>query len=1134
MPRPVAGYDLWVVSPEAPVSEAEQDRRSIAEPEPGPPGQQRWMLGAVVAALLGLLLYLAIQYTGPSTVSDERLEAEALEAVEAGRALEAAEHYAELASRAMDSRERAQWLLEQASAYEQAEEGAQAVSVLREASQLDIGEEDLQKRIVLRLGGLLAATGEHQGAHDIYAEIVASPESSPEYLALALLGMSDALIDLGDPQGAQAAVSEALGRYPDHPEVALATGRRLAEILTARDRGREALVVLEALPGQDWEPLEQASWLLARARIHDRVQDFDAALTLYDQALQVVGEEGEVAAITRFEVAALRFRRGDLEPARQQLEALDVEGLPHELRGHVKLELAEVLRHQGHAERSQALYREVIDGWDSLEDLVATAREGLGALLVSSLDGDAALEDFFTALAAGGDDAQAAADVLLGHGNGQLSRGESEPALATFERIRGSVDDGSHWATAADHGRAAALAQLDRNHDALELLRELRSQCEPEQRLVIDAQIADTMLRSGQLEQAQAAFESLLEVSEATGFDSSAAKLGLAGVARAHEHYEEAIGLYQQVATSPQASEQQVDALQGMANLYLELERDEESMAAYRQLVELLDTDSPALSTIRMSMAEIYARRGDIERERALWQGLMAEGLGPRELARARIRLVELDMATASELADTAGLEAALAALVALRSDPDIPDDHQPDVVFGQVVCLFELGRYEQAVTVIEGAIGEDQAGPDPDVFLTLKEQAQAALRGEPLDPDLEGMPAPGSGPSDEEWEALLARVGAACQLRDAGEYEAAMNQFVDLLGVVEDLPTLASIQRELASTQAAMGDLEAARATLKASIADYGELEEAVFAATLALAELDLRESDPASALLRLRGLEPPDEGHALWKLELQARAHSTAGDTEAALSTWREAIELAQSDPAGSVVAWTGLGDLYIQMGEPDRALDAFQRAAVLAPDGPPRDQARLRAAMVALEGGDLVEADQTLQDLEADATDPESRLQVALARSALHQEGGDWQAALEAVKALSLDAVGPDYQAQIVDARCVAMLALGQVDEARAAYQDLARRWPEHPEVDAVTTFGLAEVDAAAGRIDAAAERYRGLVARSSDRFRQGQALLRLAQLFENHGQQDDARAVYTRVRDEYEDEPELAATAAGALE
>jgi TolA-binding protein len=85
-----------------------------------------------------------------------------------------------------------------------------------------------------------------------------------------------------------------------------------------------------------------------------------------------------------------------------------------------------------------------------------------------------------------------------------------------------------------------------------------------------------------------------------------------------------------------------------------------------------------------------------------------------------------------------------------------------------------------------------------------------------------------------------------------------------------------------------------------------------------------------------------------------------------------------------------------------------------------------------------------------------------------------------------------------------------------------------------VDAVSSFGLAEAAAASGDLSASAEIYQDFVTRCRDRFRQGQALLRLGQLYENHGEAELAKQTYKQVAVDYADEPELAASAAAALD
>ncbi len=1130
-PEPAAAEPAPAADPASTDPTPPRDSPPIAAPEPPPAGQPRWLLGAIVAVGLGLLLYLAIQYTGPSTVSDENLEDQAVEAVEEGRAIEAARHYGELAERAMDPRERAAWRLEQAAALVLADDPETALHVLAAAGQLDYGDEDLRLRIALREAGLLASLGRHEQALAAYTDITDEPSTSPEYLASALVGVGDAHGRLEQPELGTAALEAALGRYPDNPEVALALGRRLAEAFMARDRGTEGLACLQMLPGASWDPLEHASWLLAQARVLDGLGDFDQALALYDEALQVVGQQGDVALVTRFEVASLRYKRGDLDAARRQLGSLDSDDTPAVLRGHVKLQLAEVLRQLGEADLAELGYRQVLEGWPDDEDLVATAREGLGALMLGAGDEDAVLE-LLAELELGGDQATAAADVLLGHANGLLGRGEPLAALDVFEQVRAAFEDGSTTAVAADNGRAGALIQLDRNTDALELLRGLRTVSGSQQRLLIDAQIGETLLRSGQLDDAELAFESLLEVARSMGHGEAAAQLGLAAVAEAREQYEEALGLYEQVLAVQDDAEQQVAALQAMANLYLELGRNEESMEAYHRLVAQLPPDSPTLVTIRLSIAELYAQRGDIERERAIWTEVLEDEPTDRHRARALIRLVELEMAVLEGVGDGAAMQAVLGSWRELRADQAIPADLVPDLMFGETVCLVEMGRFEEAIELVDLALEQDLAGPDPSVLLTLKEQAGVALAGGEI--DLDALPAGVGGISDDLMEQLLADIQEAIQLRDSGEYDTALTRLSGLLEQIDDRPTQASVLREIALTQAAAGEVGAARGSLDRLLVDYAELDDAVFMASLAMADLDLQEADPRAALDRLEALEPPDDGHAIWRVEALARAHTASGDLDAAQALWQDVLDRWEGDPVISVTAWTGLGDFYMQRGQLDRAVSAFQRAAVLAPEGAQRDQARLRYASASMESGELEVAFEALEELRRDASDAETLVQVSLSLSAVRQEQGDWDQALALVSDLDLQDLGPDYAALVAGAQGTCLVAQGELEQARGTYQSLVQAWPDHAEVSTVVAYGLAEVDAAAGDLPAAAARYEAYIEQTSDRFRQAEALLRLGQLYEASGLNDEASAVFERVVSEYADQPELAAGARQVLD
>ena len=1096
------------------------------------PERPTWLLRVCIAVGLGLVLVLAIKYTDYSSVADQTLEEQAISAAERGDASEAAERYRELVARAPDARSRATWLLELASALERAEGPQSAIEALQEAQALELSDEDLRLRISLRVASLHASVGRHQLALAAYQAILDDSNTSAEFLAAALVGACDACLALDQPQTRAAILNAAFGAYPEQPEAALALARRSAEILRGRYRAGEALELLELLPTQEFDPSERASWQLARARALDELGRFDDALQAYDSALAGLGHEGSAAWETRYEVARLRYRRGDLQVAAEMLQALEASATVPEMQGRALLMRAEILRQRGADEQAASAYRRVLESWPEDEDLISEARNGLGALMAASED-ESALDALVAELDQGGSASRAASDVLLGRANGLLELGEAGEALALFERVAASFDSSNRWVLAADNGRASALIELDRFSEALELLRSLRGRAEADRRLDIDAQIGEVLLRSGQVEEAERAYQSLLEVATEQGRGITAARLGLAAVAEVRGQNEEAATRYSQVALEEEQPEIRVAALRSLVSLYLELGRDEEAMDAFHRLEDLLEKDDPALVDIRLAMAEIWARNGDLEKERQMLEEVLAHTQRPLDRGRARVRLAELLNAQAQSGAtgDPAASQQALEAWRALRADPQLPQELMPDVVYGEVLSLVELGRHEDALERLEQALTDGSAGPDPDVLLTLKRQALAALGH---DDEAEAIELEDGGLDEAQAEAMAQRLQEAVALRDAGQSEQALAIYRELLDGLEDRPAQASIHREIALAQAADGRHEQARASLAQLGEEYADLPEARFMAGYTLAEMDLAENDPQAALARLRRLEAPDDGHQLWQMESVARAHAAAGDLEAARGAWREILTTYAGEPSAAVTAWSGLGELFMANGDPQRAVAAYQRASVVAPEGSLRDQARLRLAGAQMEIGALEDAHRVLDAVRDESDDEEILLQVGLASSALLQEEGDWKGALQAVQDLSVAGLGAEYAAQVADARAVCLLALQRSDDAQRVYKELEREYPGSAEVRITVGLGLAEVEAARGDIQAAAERYQQLALETKDRFRQGQALLRLAQMYEVHGRSDDAKRIYRRLRDEYRDEPELAEYAATALE
>ena len=706
-----------------------------------------------------------------------------------------------------------------------------------------------------------------------------------------------------------------------------------------------------------------------------------------------------------------------------------------------------------------------------------------------------------------GDTAEAAADVLLGHAQGLLDRGEADLALDIFDRITARFTPQDRWGQAAMNGRAGALIQIGRFVEALEVLRTLRIGSDPTDRVRLDAQIAGILLRSGRIEEAEMAFRTILETTGEKGRGSMEATLGLGQIAESRGQIETAIRLYGAVVESDEDVGLRATALQALAGLFLEAERDEEAMETYNRFKDLLPLGSAGGTNARLAMAEIHARRGDTAHEVTLLQEVLAQDMNPRSQVRAKIRLAEIDLRQGHP-------EEALAAYESLEDSEGLTEEFTGDVIYGRCSAYLQLGRYDDVLALL------DTVQDDQPALSDLARQARLAL-GQVED----DAPAPA---------ADTRPISQALEAREQGRTDEAISILRGVLSNLEDRPAQADILREIALAQAASGARDSARETLARILDQYEDLPEAAFMAGYTLAEMDLAENDPDSALQRLDDLQAPDDGHELWRIQAQASALAAKGDTEGARVALRGILEGWPGDPVATASAWTALGELTLQMGDTEKAIAAFRRAATVAPDGPLRNQARLRVASAAMERGELEEAMASVDLILDEKLDDETHWQVLLTQSAILQEKGEWKKALRTVESVPLSEPGVGYAAQFADARGVCLLALGRPADAEAVYRTLVSSYPQSVDAQVTAALGLAETAAATGDLETAERRYRELVRDTPDRFRQAQALLRLAQMLEINGRIDAARDTYHQLVIGYSDEPEIAQAAEAALE
>jgi pentatricopeptide repeat protein len=1097
-----------------------------ADTERGFWARRRWLIGSVASAFLGLGVFLAVRFLGPSAVTDVNLEEEASEAARGGDVALAAERYRELAERSTDTKAKAAWMLERAAALERGEDIEGALAVLSELLATSIEDEDVRYRAQLKYATLFMLSKRPLDALPVYEDLVNDLSIPPEHLATALIGLGDAHAALGFQRRGAEVQRLALSRFPANPEVALAVARRMAEALLAKDRAEEALAILEGVRGDNLEATERAIWLMSKGQVLDLLGRSDEALSLYDGALALLERGGPLATNTRYRIARLRYARGDLRAANDLLMEIDDPRAAPELRSRSLLLRAEILRRKGDYEDAALLCRRVLDEWPEDEDAVEEARAGLGALALATggLEAIASLE---AELQKQGAEKESAADILLGHASWTLERGDPESALAIYDKIASSFDPRTRWGLAGLQGRADALFNLGRTNEGIEVLRLVRTQVSGQERLRVDGRLGDALLKAGQVDEAELAFRSLLQVSGGAGELGWRAALGIAQVAEARGQIEAAIAQYSKVLEGCDDAGIQASALQALAGLFLESGQEDKSLGAWRRFMDLNTPGSPALGSARMAMAELYAKRGDRDREKALLEEVLAQDPGPLSQARARLRLAELKLEDGS-------IEAALADFEALAVAPMLSSDLAIDVTLGRGAALVALGRHDEALQVVRAVQKDPSTNWDEAALLGLERQALLGLGREQEADAIFARISPGQG--DGILAVIESEIEKAVRFREAGRPEEAMEVYRKVLPLVEDRPAQGAILRDMALLMAGTGDRDGARGTLDRLGAEYGDIGEARFMAAFTLAELDLQDGDAEKALGRLQGVEAPDEGHRLWHLQAVARAHETLGDIEAARKTWREILDTWPRDPTAMATAWTGLGDLLTREGEPRKAIAAYQRAAALAPAGSLGDQARLRVASAFAEAGDPDQAMELLDEMrrEEKTLDPEVWVQLQLLRSAVLQEKEDWEGALKAADSVAGRALGADWAAQVTETRGVCLVGLGRHGDAELAYQRLEDKFPASNEARTTARMGLASVALARGDIDAAVERFNEVLRVSNDRFRQAEALLRMGQALDAVTREDEARRAWRRLVKEYPEQRELLLAARAALE
>jgi uncharacterized protein YjbI with pentapeptide repeats/predicted negative regulator of RcsB-dependent stress response len=1079
-------------------------------------GTGRFFRAAAVLGAVGVGGYLVYRFVDESNRDVDAIEQDVIEDLLAGDLEQALERYQRLIEASERAVDRVTYRFEMAAVLEEAGRYDEAVTQLEEAIAESAEEPELQVEARLKLAATLAGAGRSEAAIAAY-EALAGEDIPPAELAQALLGLSQLYADAGDPERALEIQQEVLKRYPNNPGVVVEVNTLLAERLSAAGEYEEALAALERIEDFPLDDDQRAGLIVSRARIYADLGESARSLEIYKALRARYPTWSDVTGAVLVSIAGLLYRQGDLDGARAELARLETQGGAPEVVARGLLLGAQLDEEAGALDEARARYERVISEFSADEDALVTARLGLARLNPEGFD--------LAALTAQmGPDM--AAEVLLGQAQERQDVADVEAARALYQRVVDEFPEADAAVQTARFQLAALLAMQEQYAEAINAYRALLEEAQLQDvKVVLEAAIADTLLLANRLGDAELAYSSLLTGAAADSEAAGLARIGLAQIAEARGDVQRARRLYQEVVDEVADPALQSRALEALAGSYLDAGRDEEAMQAYRRFLASLPAGHDSSYPTRRAIAGILERRGEVERALKVYEELVREDPNGE-------RRTEVEIARA-ELLETRGEAGqARAAFEALLDGRPMDAQRREDAILGLVRTTVQGGDAQGGLALIERydeRLTSDSARVE---LLGLKERCLRTL-GRVQEAEAAAAEARKFA-GDAGDDAFSAQLVQASELLNEGEYEQAIALYQALIEEVEDRPTVAALENSVAQARLASGDLEAAERAYQAVLDEFADLAEARFTANMGLADIERAGGEPEAALKRYRGLNAPDAGSDVWRIEQMAQASSESGDDAGAEELYKDLIRDYAGEPTALAAGRMGLAHLLRARDEILAARDLYLRVAAQAPDPIQREWARLHAANTFLDGGEPEEALAALAALSAEATDPEVLLQARLGQSAILLESGRADEGLALLEGVDAGPLGPAWVASLVQHRVACLSAMDERERARKEWRSVLERWGDLDDAASQARLGLGDLAAESGDYDGAAGFYDAVLTESGDRFYQARALLGKASALRAAGHDADARALYSRIVEEYGDQGELAAVAAGALE
>ena len=1014
----------------------------------------RQVRAAVAVLLLGLSTFLGARYVAEQSPTPDILEQRA-DNIRAEDPLAAAELYAQLAGSSLRLSDKVGYLLEAGDLADRA--GSSDVAGRYFSSALTEAGDDpaLSTDVRLRAASSLLQRERWEDVSAMVNPVLASEGQPSDLRARALLYSMDAATGSGaDPSAVQASYLDTLqGR----PEFETDLRLSLAELLSTRGDLDGALGHLNVVAKLDLATDQQASVLDARARILDRDGRLEEAAEAYRELEAFAAEGSHSAQAARLALADLRHRQGKADEAQSLIQALLDPETDDAIRARAYMVSGRLFEQSGSFEEARAAWQAALD-MDGIEpETVEEARMSLARLLLASGD-DAAIEAALADLPL-----EAREGILvharLGEARRFLDAAMPDRALEVYEIIAANETLDRPMLRAARAGQAECLAALGEVNDAVRIWREqLADDPTSEERIWLELQLAHGLVQGGEYEEATAAFASLAASSDADiRFQGI---LGQADLARIRGEPQRSRSLYRTVVDRSSDTAFKVRALQELADLAAESGNRDEAREAWRSILVLVPGGDPVAADARTALMTDLAQQGQLDD--ALSMCRQAESSAPDPERRFRAAFACAELLEQSGATDEAG--DSYAALL----QPPVPLDIRMDAALGASRVQLDVGDIEAAVaslaSVLDDVESDSQRLPLLSALLPALAQSDNPTQAAEVRQERNAI----ARQRPEAAGPIL--MEAAQQARQTGQVDEAVALFAEVARLpVPDAIRFASML-ELADTLAEAGRPVDAVQWYNRVVSEADPESSETSGARLGAGQAWLSAGDMLQAIEVLSDAADPTPANRRARLELLARAQTSAMQWDAALASWDALAAAAEEDSGTRAAALRGRGDVLFATDQYLEAESAYEQAEQVSLDVALRGWSAIGRADALTAQGRHPDAADIYLELKG-SEDPEVAAQARIRHAQMHLSNESWSDALDVLADLDVYALGPGWDASLAEARSAAWAGMDKPTEATAEWKRLEDRWPEAEEARLPAWLGLADLAAAIGDTDEA---------------------------------------------------------------